>query len=143
MGVVFPHFYEEHIMLNNSNQTTKLLVLLVASLVVFSIITGNPLLVLSAFFILALASSAVMLFLRVLRFIAVSIQAACLMSNTQSQPVKNKRVVSAVSSNVVRNPKGNYIADVPAYIRKAQNHCYPITKETLNQTTCLVSVSAS
>lgn len=125
-------------MLNNSNQTTKLLILLVASLVIFSVITGNPLLVLSAFFILTLASSAVMLCLRVLRFIIVSVQAAFLVSNTQSQPVKNKRVANKVSSNVVRNPKGNYIADVPAYVRKAQNHCYPITKETLNQTTCLV-----
>jgi flagellar biosynthesis component FlhA len=131
-------------MSNQTNQSTKLLVILVASLVGFSIVTGNPLLVLSAFFVLALASAVITFGLRVLRFIAVSVQAMFFMatgpkqSTEQAVKTKNQRVAKVIPSNVVRKDTGKHIAEVPAYVRKAQSYCYPITKEVLNKRTFTV-----
>lgn len=92
-------------------------------------ITGNPAMVLSCLFVLAVVSAIVMLIARIV--MAVFNKSYDNASSTTEEVKSEIQPKDKLEGHVINRSSNEWIAHVPAYVRKHHGHCYPLTKDDL------------
>lgn len=92
-------------------------------------ITGKPVMVISWLFIFAVVSAIVMLITHVVKAVykKYSDKAFSPAEEVKSEIQPN----DMLEGRVIKRSSNEWIADIPAYVRKHQGHCYPLTKDDL------------